>query len=760
MSEPSTWHIIEPAFAPQKHPMYETLFAQANGYLGLRGAFEEGLPGHSVEGTYINGFYESVPIIYGEKLYGFAENRQTILNLPNAKSVQLFLEDEPFDLLTGEILAYERRLDLQTGILTRQVHWRSPAGREVRLEVERMVLHPRLHLAQLRYTVTPLNFDGRVRLVSMIEGDVANHAGGGDDPRRGHGFGGRVLQPVTRLVEDMTAVLVMRTHNTGFSVACGIENVLFTDRPHTTFRRDEALRVGHEFTVKAKAGATITLYKYMAYFTSLEVEARQLLPATTWTLAEAVSAGYAALRAEQCAYMAEFWRHSDVQIEGDPHLQLGLRFNMFHLLQAAGKDGRRNCAAKGLTGEGYEGHFFWDTEIYVLPFFLYTTPEIARKLLEYRYHILNKARERARQMAHPRGALYPWRTIGGEECSPFFPAGTAQYHINADIALAIKRYFEATGDAAFMRDYGAEMLFETARLWRDVGHFSPARAGQFCIFDVTGPDEYTCVVDNNAYTNLLARENLRFAAQIAAWLQAESPETAAGLAAKIRLDAAEPAAWQEAANRMYIPYDAARGIIPQDDAFLSKPVWDFAGTPPEKHPLLLHYHPLVLYRHQVCKQADLVLAEFLLHEQFDLEQKRRDYEYYEPLTTHDSSLSESIFGIMAAELGYHDKAYTYFAHTAIMDLEDKKGNTKDGVHIANMAGAWQSIVFGFAGMRASAEGLSFKPMLPAQWQAYAFNVQYQGRLIAARVTESGITLRLLEGKPLDVQVNGAAVHLM
>jgi alpha,alpha-trehalose phosphorylase len=565
-----------------------------------------------------------------------------------------------------------------------------------------------------------------------------------------------VLQLEQRSFTDDDALMVHRTVTTQFTVACGIRNVMDTSCARETYQDNQL--IGFLYRLDARRGEPVTLEKFIAYVTSFDTAAERVVPAVVSELEEAVATGFDALCAEQQEYLANFWDVADIVIEGDDELQRGIRFNMFHLLQAAGRDGRTNIAAKGLTGLGYEGHYFWDTEIYILPFFLYTQPEISRKLLEYRYHILDKARERARQMAHPCGALYAWRTINGEECSANFPTGTAQYHINADIAFSIHRYYDATGDEDFMKQYGAEILCETARLWYDVGDYIPARGHRFCINGVTGPDEYQALVNNNAYTNLMARENLRFACRILTWLQQTDAAVFERLTRKIGLQEDEPVAWQEAANRMYIPYEEERGIIPQDDVFLSKAVWDFEHTSRENYPLLLHYHPLVVMRYQVCKQADVVLAEFLLHDQFDRLQKQRDYDYYERITTHDSSLSSGIFGIMAAELGDIEKAYRYFAETAIMDLENKHGNTQAGIHAANMAGAWQGIIFGFAGMRAK-EGLSFKPRIPSQWRAYAFKVRYRGRLINVRVTPEGPSFELLAGEPLEIRVDDVPTRL-
>jgi alpha,alpha-trehalose phosphorylase len=434
-----------------------------------------------------------------------------------------------------------------------------------------------------------------------------------------------------------------------------------------------------------------------------------------------------------------------------------VRFNQFHLLQSVGRDGRTNIAAKGVTGEGYEGHYFWDTEIYVFPFFLFSKPEIARALLQYRYTILPKARERARQMGHERGALYPWRTIAGEECSAYFPAGSAQYHINADIAYSIRLYLQATGDFDFIAQQGAEIVLDTARIWIGIGSYD--RQQRFCINAVTGPDEYTAIVNNNYYTNAMARMHMTFAADVAERLRTERPADYARVAASIGLDDEEIAAWRAASSAMRLPYDEALGIHEQDDSFLSKKTWDFANTPKENYPLLLHYHPLVIYRHQVCKQADVVLALLLLSNEFSLDDKRRDFDFYERVTTHDSSLSSCIFSMVASEVGYHDKAYAYFMETARLDLDNTHGNTEYGVHTAAMAGTWLGVAYGFAGMRLDGGGLRFAPVLPEKWRGYRFKAHVHGALLEVEVDGAGTSYRLLQGEGLRFSHRGREVEL-
>jgi alpha,alpha-trehalose phosphorylase len=442
-------------------------------------------------------------------------------------------------------------------------------------------------------------------------------------------------------------------------------------------------------------------------------------------------------------------------VEAPGGVQRTVRFNLFQVMQATARTEGLGVAAKGVTGLGYEGHYFWDTEIYIFPFFLYNKPEIARKLLEYRYAGLAAARERARQMSHAKGALYPWRTIAGEECSAYFPAGTAQYHINADVAYSIKQYMDATGDDAYLLQYGAEILLETARIWLGIGSYN--RAGAFVINEVTGPDEYTALVNNNYYTNAMAKLHMQFAASVAERIAREHPLEWARISAAVALADGELEELRRAAAAMLLPYDAALGIHPQDDSFLDKKAWDFANTPAEKYPLLLNYHPMVIYRHQVCKQADVVLALLLLSEQFTLEDKKRDFDYYEAVTTHDSSLSSCIFSIIASEVGYEGKAYDYFMETARLDLDNTHGNTHYGVHTAAMAGTWLGVAYGFGGMRVVNGEVRFAPTLPKQWQHYQFRIHLHGSLLQVRVTASATQYALLRGDALAFQHRGVPI---
>ncbi|MDB5935765.1 MAG: family 65 glycosyl hydrolase [Massilia sp.] len=753
---PEPWSITETGFDTASHFLNETLFALGNGYVGLRGSHEDGYTGPagtSLDGSYLNGFYESEPIVYPETAFGLAKTNQFMLNVPNAKGICLMLGDERFDLLAGTLSNYRRSLDFRTGVLERSLEWTAPSGKQVAIRSRRLVCFAHKHLFAIEYEVTPLNFSGPVTLLSSVDGAVSNQEAG-DDPRVGSAVSGPALQMVAVEQEGSFAAITQRTHNSGFTLVSAIDSDI-AGAPSQAYREGQA--VGQRFLVDAVTAQPVRLTKFGVYFSSRDYAEGELMALAKAALAQARRDGFDALCAAQQAYLADFWASADVEIAGDAALQQGIRFNQFHLLQSVGRDGKTNIAAKGVTGEGYEGHYFWDTEIYIFPFFLYSKPEIARKLLEYRYAGLAKARDRARQMSHASGALYPWRTIAGDECSAYFPAGTAQYHINADIAYSIKLYFEATGDLDYMAEAGAEIVLETARIWIGVGSYD--RAGRFCINEVTGPDEYTALVNNNYYTNAMAQMHLRFAAGIVDTLGRERPADLARIAGAIGLSTEEVAEWGRADSMMALPYDTALGIHAQDDSFLSKKKWDFAATPKENYPLLLNYHPLVIYRHQVCKQADVVLALLLLSDRFTLEDKRRDFDYYEAVTTHDSSLSSCIFSIIASEVGYHDKAYDYFMETARLDLDDTHGNTHYGVHTAAMAGTWMGVAYGFAGMRVTDGALRFAPTLPSRWTHYQFKIHLRGALLQVRIDAGAAEYTLLDGESIGFHHAGVPVTL-
>lgn len=766
------WQLVETAPDAARAALHETLFALGNGRIGVRGAHDEGdcWPGTEQDAIYINGFHDTEDIHYAENAYGLARQNQFIVAVPNGKAVRWRIGDEWFDPAQGRVEDYRRRVDLRTGRLVREFVWVSPQGRRVAVASRRIVCFARPLVYALEYELRALDAAAQFVVEASIDARARGSAAS-DDPRVGSVHAARALERIAVRRDGERISLQHRTRRINLQLVSAVEFDLQVDMPARVEHEDcgDDDRPGRRYSVYTDAaGQRLRLVRYCALVGSLdgppgaplaELEALALLQ-----LGSAREAGFDALCDEQAAELASYWDDADVRIDGDAALQQGLRFNLLHLLQSAGRDGRTNIAAKGVTGSGYDGHYFWDTEIYVLPALLHTRPQIARRLLEFRFHTLDAARARARELHHPHGALFPWRTIAGAECSAYFPAGTAQVHINADIAFAVKRYWEATGDDEFIVRHGAELVFETARIWLSHGHFEPTapadgRPPRFLIHTVTGPDEYTTLVDNNLYTNAMARAHLRFAVELVEWLRERAPGVLGELTAALAIAPDEPARWHLAAQRMHLPYDTQRGIHPQDDTFLSKPRWDAADMAAANRPLLLHYHPLVISRHQVCKQADVLLAMLLLDEEFEPADKRRNYDYYEPLTTHDSSLSRCIFGIVASEVGYHDEAYRHFVDGARVDLDDRHQNTRHGVHTAAMAGAWLGVVAGFAGLRMRRGVPAFAPHLPRAWRRYAFKLRIGRAQLGVEVDDDVVRYRLLQGESLRLRHHGQSIAL-
>jgi alpha,alpha-trehalose phosphorylase len=761
------WNVIEKAFHPEFLAQSETMAALGNGYVGMRGCPEEGGP-NAENATLINGFYETWPIVYGEEAYGFAKTGQTICNVTDSKIIKLFVDDEPFWLPDANLLSYDRRLNMKSGTLDREILWETPAGKQVSIRSRRLVSLENKHVAAISYCVTVLNANAFVVISSEMNTDQPGSRIDSDDPRLAKAFSGRVLHPRASYSKGRRIVLCHATEKSRLMMACATDHALESSCPYVdkTVYADDFGQVA--FTIEARQACPIQLTKYIVYHTSNKASAQELCGRAEWTLDRITVQGFQQLLTSQEQYLDDFWRHSDVRIKdvredrtklSTIEIQQAIRFNLFHMLQASARAEDTGVAAKGLTGKAYEGHYFWDTEIYLLPFLTYTSPRTARNLLAFRYKMLGQARARAKELGH-RGAMFPWRTISGEEASAYYAAGTAQYHINADIMYALRKYVQATGDEQFLREYGAEMLVETSRLWLDLGFYSDAKGGKFCINRVTGPDEYSAVVNNNAYTNLMAQENLRYAVQTVKFLQTTEPDAYNALVHKTALEPAEVETWSRAAENMYVPYDAKLNIILQDDSFLDREPWDFRNTPREHYPLLLFYHPLNIYRKQVIKQADVVLAMFLLGDAFSPEEKKRNFEFYDPLTTGDSSLSSCVEAIIAAQIGDMDKAIRHGMAALLMDLADIGGNVKDGCHIASMGGTWMMLTYGFGGMRDNDGTLSFWPRrAPEENAILRFPVTYRGQRLEVEIRLEKVEYALCEGESLLIRHETEKIQL-
>jgi len=752
------WRLVERRFTDKRLPHVETLFTVANGYLGLRGNHEEGRPAYQ-HSTLVAGFHETWPIQHAEQAYGLARTGQTIVDVPDAKLIKIYVDDEPLFLPTAHLVEYERVLDFRAGALVRSLVWQTPSGKRVAVRSRRLVSIRYRHLAAFQYEVEVLNGDAPVvissQLVNREDVGAPEDQAPSSDPRVRR-LNKRVLESVLHRGDDERLMLGYRAASSGMTLGCGVDHVMETSCAYEAVTEVDEDIGKVAYIIEAKANAPILLTKFASYHTSRSVPPTELLDRADRVLRRAVSIGFDQVAEEQRAAFDTFWERSDVQFDGDPRVQQALRWNLFQLFQAAARAEGSGIPAKGLSGHGYEGHYFWDIEIFVLPFLTYTEPRIAKNLLRFRRGMLDKARERAIELSQ-RGALFPWRTINGEEASAYYQAGTAQYHLNGDIVYALKRYVDVTGDVSMLADAGAELLVETARLWADLGFYGDD--GAFHLFTVTGPDEYTTVVNDNAYTNLIARLNLNYAATAMASLRADDPQRYRVLCNDLGLLDEEIEEWEQAAKAMHVPYDEKRGINPQDSQFLERERWDFDATPPDAYPLLLHYHPLVIYRHQVLKQADVVLAMFLLTNEFTFEQKRANFRYYDQLTTSDSSLSPPVHAIIAAEVGDADAAMEHFRLALFMDLADVADNAAYGVHVASTGGVWMALVHGFGGLRDVDGQLSFDPLLPQGCSALRFPLRVRDQRLDVDVTAERMTLHLREGPNLHVVVRGADVTL-
>ena len=724
----------------------ESVFALSNGHIGLRGNLDEGEP-HAIPGTYLNSFYESRPLPYAEAGFGYPEDGQTVVDVTNGKLFRLLVDDEPFDVRYGDLIRHERTLDLRSGTLVRHADWISPAGKRVEVRSTRLVSFAHRALAAICYTVEAVDAEVRIIVQSELVANEEQPQLTGD-PRVAAALN-RPLVPVERDIEQHGALLLHHTRNSELLMAAGMDHVVTAPGrvAEETEARDDWART--TIVCRLQPGEQLRVVKFLAYGWSSARSSPAVRDQVAAALTGARYSGWEGLLTSQRDYLDAFWDAADVEVDGDPVVQQAVRFGLFHVLQAGARSERRALPAKGLTGPGYDGHAFWDTEGFVLEALTATAPEAAADALRWRHSTLDLAKERAEQLGL-RGAAFPWRTIRGQECSAYWPAGTAAFHVNAVIAHAVERYRLMTGDDELEKDCGLELLVETARLWMSLGHHDAL--GAWHIDGVTGPDEYTALVNDNVFTNLMAARNLRAAADACA----RHP----GLARSFGASTEETASWRDAANTVHIPYDTVLGVHPQSESFTRYAEWDFEASK-DDYPLLLHVPYFQLYRKQVIKQADLVLAMHWCPEAFDEGQKARNVDYYERRTVRDSSLSACTQAVMCARTGHLELAHDYLHEAALVDLRDLHGNARDGLHMASMAGAWSALVDGFGGMAIEESTLSIDPQLPDGMTRLAFRLHWHGMRVLVEVTGSQVRVELRDGADavVDLLIAGERVQL-
>lgn len=721
-----TWTVRQERFESAPHPQqrWETVFTIGNGYLGTRGSLEGRCPG-DVPATLINGLFDGTPIVHTE-----------LANAPDWLGLELYVDGERFSMDSGQVLAFERTLDLRDGRLTRVVRWRSPQGRTVEVRAVRWASLADEHLCALQYGVTALDFTGDVELRAEIDGTAENPCTLapsviGLRHWRTIGYG----HP-----EPQTAYLHLRTRVSEVEL-CAAMHLKVEGVPEATFSpRDSAHAPGVAAGIHLQAGQTAVATKLVAYHS--EHDAANPMQAAVEALAGAVRRGHPALLQAHRAAWRDLWHDCDVVIEGDAAAQRAMRYNVFQLLIAAPRHSDRvSIPAKTLSGFGYRGHVFWDTEIFILPFFAFTRPEVARNLLMYRYHTLPGARANARARGYE-GAMYAWESAadGRETTPPYVPTpdgglvriwcGEIEQHISTDVAYGVWHYWQITGDDEFMRDYGAEIVLDTAVFWGSRVEWN-AEAERYEITDVIGPDEYHEHVDNNAFTNRMVRWHLQKALELVAWLRDHYPREASILVERLALTDDRLAHWTGVIRRLYVPYDPQTGLFEQFDGFFKLRDINWQALEPRTRPIqeVLGIEPT---QHvQAIKQGDVLMLLYLLGDEFDERVKRANWDYYEPRTDHTygSSLGPAIHAIMGVHLDQVEDAYQHFVRAAYVDLGDLRGNTRDGIHAASAGGVWKVAVLGFAGLQIGAEGLTFAPRLPEKWQRLAFTVRYRGRRV-------------------------------
>ena len=732
--------LVERDFDKKEIRHFESLFALGNGYLGMRGTYDEPTAGE-VSGMYINGVFATEQYRHLVSFKGYATQNEFTVNLPDWRIFTVTVDGETASLLNNNITEHERRLEFDTGRLTRSFVFSTTSGKQVRIESIRLLNRREVHGAEISYTVTPLNFSGEVQVSSAI---VKN------TKLNNRLYTETESESFTDNVYTIKQLIPTTGQHAAVSVAHSVIGNNYAVKDYNT---PEKYTYCVNFALNKDETAEVC--KYAAFAGSID-GIENMTDFTENLAKENREKGFEFFLAEQTEFWKKHWAKADIKIDGSPADQQAVRYSLFQLKQQLATVNNCSIGATGLTGPGYSGQVFWDTEMYLMPYYNFTVPYSQKELLMYRYRILDKARARAREF-DLRGAMYAWCSIDGEETSVVYEASTAEYHLNSDIAYAVWRYVDTTGDKDFLYNYGAEVVLETAVFMSLRGKFVEARGGKFCINAVCGPDEYACGVNNNFYTNLTVKRHFEYAVSILDDMRKNAPDRLAKLLNKIGFTSEDEERIAKAAENMYLPYNEEYGIYMQDDSYLYEDPVDMTKIPMNVD-LRGLYHPLDLWRLQVSKQADVCLATFLHGDFFSKEQKECCYDYYEKRCNHGSSLSPAIYSISAAELD-RSEAYEFFRYTAYMDLYDFKGNTSNGIHIACNGGVWMSVINGFLGMRHYKDGLHFEPKIPKAWNKYSTDITYKGAVIGIEVSSEKAVFTLKAGNGISLNISGKEIKL-
>ena len=748
--EADEWSIVESGFDPGLNRVSESLFSIGNGKMGQRANFEETYSGDTLQGSYVGGIFCSDKTRVGWWKIGYPETLDKVVNSTNWIGIRLLLDDVELDLATCKVLAFERVLHMKEGYLERRFQAELPGSRVVAVRAVRFCSIADDEIGALRYTVTPLNFEGHLRIISYLDGDISN-----EDSN----YELKFWEPVTDGVSEDGIYLQTKTVKTGFDLGVYAHTRLLKNgaEVQTVPKTTHAVKfIGQAFELTVKAGEEVVIEKTAAILSSLNYQRGSLQSEAMLKLRSAVEKGFEQLKAEQAEAWAEKWRYSDIRIEGDTKAQQGIRFNIFQLFQTyTGTDPRLNIGPKGFTGEKYAGATFWDTEAYCVPFYLATAPpEVSRNLLIYRHRQLGKAIENAAMLGFKDGAaLYPMVTMDGSESHNEWEITFEEIHRNGAIALAIRNYIRYTGDEAYLAAYGLEILVAIARFWAQRVNWSAAKQ-QYVIMGVTGPNEYENNVDNNWYTNTIAAWCLRYAKWALHYVKEQHGTRYSEIVAALAFDPQEVTRWEEIIANLYYPEDRELGIFLQQDGYLDKEQRLVSSLDTAERPLNQHWSWDRILRSCFIKQADVLQGLYFFEDQYDEATIRRNFDFYEPRTVHESSLSPCIHSILAAKFKEEQRAYAFYLRTARLDLDDYNNDTEDGLHITSMAGTWMSIVEGFAGMRIKDGLLSFEPFVPSAWSSFSFSIGFRGARLTCKITTDHLEFTNHSDSPVRFYVNG------
>jgi maltose phosphorylase len=746
-----TWQIIEEDFHPERNRESESIFSIGNGYMGQRANFEENYSGDSLQGSYVAGVYYPDKTRVGWWKNGYPEYFAKVLNAPNWIGIDISVNGKAIDLANSEITFFKRILNMREGYLERSFMVTVSENKTISITSRRFVSMAEPDLGVIRYAVKSMDFDGKLDFTIYIDGDVKN---------QDTNYGEKFWEEVSKEINGNTGILIARTLKTDFYVATGMTFGFLKDNSSIEPEITNSVRekyISANVTVSIGKGEELILYKYVSVLSTLNNPKERLSEDNKARLNEARAKGYDKLFRSHAGEWERIWSTSDVIIEGDISAQQAIRFNIFQLNQTyTGKDERLNIGPKGFTGEKYGGSTYWDTEAFGLPFFLKTADKkVGKNLLLYRYKHLQKSIANAEKLGFKNGAaLYPMVTMNGEECHNEWEITFEEIHRNGAIAFAIFNYIRHTGDEEYMADYGLEVLIGISRFWSQRTTYSENRK-KYVILGVTGPNEYENNVNNNWYTNSLAVWTLSYTLESIRTAAMENPAKLEALYSKIKFDFSEETSrWQTIIKFMHFPFDTARNIFLQQDGFLDKEIRPASTLPPSEKPINQHWSWDRILRSCYIKQADVLQGLYLFEDQFDTETIKRNYDFYEPITVHESSLSACIHSIVASRIGKIEKAYEHYLRTARLDLDDYNKEVSEGLHITSMAGTWLAIVEGFGGMRILDNKLFLNPLIPEKWLSYSFHARFRGVVFEVKVTKDCVSINNTSDKPLNLIMSG------